>query len=63
MDLLEFLVFGITASVACLRQAWISLQSRSGPQPVAPLSRPLHQRAPGTLAPPANDTWTVHKAA
>jgi hypothetical protein len=63
MDLLEFLVFGITASVVCLRQAWISLQSRSGLRPVAPFNRRLHQRAPGSLPHPANDTWKVRKAA
>ena len=63
MDLLEFLVIAITALAACLQQAWISLQPRRGAQSGTAGLPPPRRPLPGALPQPANDTWTVRRAA
>jgi hypothetical protein len=64
MDLLEFLVIAIIATVICLRQAWISMLQDFDAPTMARRQRPHQQpQQTGSMPRPANDTWSVRKAA
>jgi len=64
MDLLEFLVIAVIATAICLRQAWISLlQDSDAPTTAHPQYPPHRPQQAGSIPRPANDTWSVRKAA
>jgi hypothetical protein len=64
MDLLEFLVIAIIATVICLRQACISmLQDYEAPPTASRRRRHPRPQQAGPIPRPANDTWSVRKAA
>jgi hypothetical protein len=63
MDLIEFVVIAVFAAAICLRQAWISLLQDSAPTTARP-QHPRHRpQQAGSIPRPANDTWSVRKAA
>jgi hypothetical protein len=64
MDLLEFLVIAVVATAICLRQAWTSMLQNSDAPTTARPQHPSHRtRQAGSIPTPANDTWSVRKAA
>jgi hypothetical protein len=64
MDLLEFLVIAVIATAICLRQAWISLlQDYGAPTRVRPQRPHQPPQQAASIPKPANDTWSVRKAA
>jgi hypothetical protein len=63
MDLLEFLVIAAVAIAICLRQAWISTLQDYGSPTVRRQGLYQPPQQAGTIPRPANDTWSVRKAA
>jgi hypothetical protein len=64
MDLHEILVIALTAAAVCFRQAWVSMRLNRPSQVRGPgETRSQRRTQAGHIPQPANDTWSVVKAA